>query len=183
MTDFASGDLLPDDDLDLTDEEAFALADAEPASIEDFLGLGPGDDPDLLITDEPSRRIGRSWAYDVDARGFIGYRAPLTTTGITTLRYWIVKCLATERDSLAIHPPGYGVEDLNAAIGTVVSTGVGAELEERTRNALLFHPSITDVTDFVHYVGDGEDDESLFVSFTVVTNQGDEFAFDTLRVG
>ncbi len=177
-------DLLPDDDLDLTNEEAFALAEAEPAGVEDFLGLGPGDDPDLVLSDEGDfvRPIGRSWAFDPGGRGFIGAHGPLVTTGLSTLRFWIAKCLATERDSLMIHPPGYGVEGLNRLIGEAMTTGVGAALEEPMREALLFHPNVTDVTDFTSFVGTDNDDEALFIQCRVVTNKGDEFAIEGLRI-
>ena len=134
---------------------------------------------DLTLAPAPTYPLGRSWAFDWDRRRFVSGRGPLQTHGRATLRHWIAKCLQTERGAFAIHPPDYGVDGLEDLIGEPLVESL--EVEDRVREALLFHPAITDVTDFVMWTD--EDLEALFVSFTVITDSADDLMLDALRLG
>jgi phage baseplate assembly protein W len=159
--------------------------DAELDAFEDSLTADDALLDDVVIDEQPPP-LGRSWAFDFDSGSFLWGtgQGPLETRGLATLRGWIEKCLYTPR-GLAIHPPDYGVEDLDEVIGMSVAEAGSAGLEDRIREALLFHPRIQDVTDFDAFAGTAEndDDDVLYVSFTVVTDDGDLENFDALPLG
>lgn len=182
--------LPPDDDpIPDPDEELDALEAADEEGEGDF--IDPEDAADLVVVDEPPAPLGLSWAFDFEASTFLrgGLGGPLETRGLATLRGWIEKCLTTARGAHVIHPPDYGVE-MPGVIGAPMGGEAAASLEGAVRDALLFHPRITDVTEFEVYLGDPEDetdptritpeDEVLYASFTVVTD--DEESIDFIGV-
>lgn len=122
----------------------------------------------VVVRAEPPP-IGRSWSFDFPRQRFrvaSGAHAPLTTNGVATLVQWAEKCLHTTRGAHPIHPPGYGLRDRNALIGQTIAGAPVAELETRVREALTFHPRITDIQDFSYDLD--ESDEWIAVSFTMV---------------
>jgi hypothetical protein len=175
LTDDAIPD--PDDSLDAVEDD-----DDDQSPFVD-----ESDVSDIVVADDAPPPLGLSWAFDFQAGTFLlnGGHGPLETRGLATLRGWVEKCLMTARGAHPIHPPDYGVEGLLEVIGEAASDGVAGDLEDRIRDALLFHPRISDVTDFDAYMGDPEeddehdsaDDETLFVSFTVVTDDEDILEF------
>lgn len=74
-------------------------------------------------------------------------------------------CLRTDRGAHPVHPAGYGfVRPHPGLIGGAVGQ-IPADLEVRIREALTFHPRISDVSDFAYAFTDDED--FLSVGFTV----------------
>ena len=168
--------LLPIDDVPLEPEE-------ELARLDDELEAFPDSD-DIVVTEEEALPIGRSWAFDFQARRFVrGVRAqgPLETRGQTTLRYWIEKCLRTARGAHPIHPEDYGMNDPTGVYGLPLAEAQGADLEGDIRDALTFHPKIVDVTDF--YSAYNPDEDYLAVSFTVVLDDESALEFTEVPLG
>lgn len=135
--------------------------------------LRPFDDDttlDLVVAEEPPPALGKSWAFDFIENEFpiTSAQGPVRTRGLVTLRYWIEKALRTNEGDLPIHPPGYGVRNLSRMLGRG-APDVIADLEPAIREALLFHPRITDVLDFS--AAFDPDDEFVEVSFRVVTDE------------
>jgi hypothetical protein len=149
--------------------------------------LPPFDDESLedLVVEEPELSpVGKSWAFDFPSGQFFyaSAQGPTTTWGAITLRYWIEKCLRTPRGALPIHDPGYGVEGLNQIIGHRSGEAL-ADLEPSITSALLFHPRISEVIDFVADFDPAE--EYVEVSFTVITDEEgfEEVSVSQLRLG
>lgn len=140
-------------------------------SIESALEARPSSVDLVVAADEPPP-LGRAWAFGWQDKRFLtaGSWSPLQTRGYDTLGGWIEKCLRTARGAHPVHPPGYGMPgggpDL---IGGPVGV-VPADLEERIRDALTYHPRITDITNF-DYDFDPNDDH-LAVSFIVELDGG-----------
>lgn len=165
-------ELLPRDD--------FPISDAELENqIEDDRLLDP--DPVIVVESEP-QPIGRSWAFDFISNRFYPKPGggPQGTRGLTTLRFWIEKVLRTYRGAYPIYDSRYGIEDLDEIIGHQIGDASMTSLSGKIEDALLFHPSITAVTDFS--ADFNEVDEALVVSFVVVTDQGDELPINDLAL-
>ena len=157
--------------------------DDDIAALEDLPAFDDDTSEDLVVDEPEPEPIGKSWAFDF-VNGvflFVSAQGPSATWGETTLRYWIEKCLRTPRGALPIHDPDYGMEGLRGLIGAIPDEVI-ADLEPRVRDALLFHPRITDILDF-----ETEYDpmnEHVEVSFTVVTDEEgiEEFTVSRLRL-
>lgn len=124
---------------------------------------------DVVVVEEQPPPLGLSWAYDFPRERFLlaqGQHGPLTTHGTETLIGWMEKVLRTSRGAHPIHPPGYGVLGRNELIARLVEGAPVAEFERRIRDALKFHPRISDVQDF-DYSFD-PNDEWVAISFTVI---------------
>ena len=153
--------LLPVEDEPPSPEEELARAEEEA---EEF----PESD-DLIATEEERLPIARSWAFDFERGRFKRGEAqgPTEVFGVMTLRYWIEKCLHTARGAHPIHPEDYGIDrGGRGVIGSPMSGAHGADLEERIRDALLYHDAITEVTDFE--MTQNPEDDLLLVNFHVV---------------
>lgn len=127
------------------------------------------DADELLITTEPEPTpLGRSWAFDFETKRFVmAGHAPIETRRTQTLRYWIEKCLRTPQGGLIIEPPDYGFEKPTNVFGDQFDSADVATLEERVREALLFHPAISDIENF-DLAPDPEDEEVALMRFHVV---------------
>jgi hypothetical protein len=149
--------------VDTTD----ALADIES------LYAGVSDPPDLIVVEDDAPPIGLSWAFDFGENRFISGvgsgRGPLQTHGLATLITWAEKCLRTARGAHPIHPPGYGLVRPNDLWGKPVTGAPVAEMEARIRDALTFHPRITDVEDFEFDFD--PNDEWVNVAFTMIVDE------------
>ena len=159
--------IFPDDETEVTGAEA--LADAEAALLD-----APTTDDDLVIPEEEPPPYARSWAMDFTVRNFqvpTGGHGPLETRGLSTLTTWIEKCLRTQVGAHPVHPDGYGIDLPYDLVGQPVETNQAATLYQRIEEALLFHPRITEVTDFESDFD--PDDEWISVGFTVHTDRGD----------
>jgi Protein of unknown function (DUF2634) len=177
--------LPPDDDPIPDPDEVLDAIEATDDDSRSF--LDEDDQADVITVDAPPPPLGLSWAFDFSTNTFLmgGIGGPLETRGLATLRGWIEKCLMTARGAHPIHPPDYGVEGLTDIIGDAATPEVAGGLEEVIRDALLFHPRITEVVDFAAFVGEHDDldtsitpdDETLFVSFTVVTDDEETIDF------
>lgn len=138
------------------------------------------DSDDLVVSIEPAPEpIGRSWAFDFQAKRFVlAGHAPLETRRTQTLRYWIEKCLRTPQGAVVIEPADYGFESPTDIFGDQFDSADIGTLEDRVREALLFHPSITGIEEF-RAAQSTEDEEVLEVAFTVVLDDDTQFDFDT----
>ena len=126
---------------------------------------------ELVVTvEEPPAPLGRSWAFDFSTKRFLmSGHSPVETRREQTLRYWIEKCLRTPQGGVPIEPPDYGFDKPTDIFGDQFDSADIATLEERVRDALLFHPAITGITKFA--VGQFEsdpDEEALQVEFEVI---------------
>jgi hypothetical protein len=141
--------------------------------------LQPGQ-VDVEIDIQPPQPVGRSWAFDWQARSFVTgtrSRGPIATRGLASIEGWIAKCLSTARGAHVIHPPKYGI--LRGATD-LISRQVGfvpADFAERVREALTFHPRVADVRDFAYDYDPGE--EWTAVSFTVVLDDESAVTINT----
>lgn len=157
--------LLPATDEPLSDVDALA-------ALENALETFPNQ-VDLVVSVDPPQPVGRSVAYDFATRSLIkssGQLGPTETRGLATLGTWIEKCLRTARGAHAIHPAGYG---LPASVESIIGTPVGtipADLEQRIREALTFHPRISDIESFSY---DWEDDDDVLQIFMVIVLDDD----------
>lgn len=159
--------LLPDDERALTAaQEAGQLAEPEVS-----------DSPPLVVESAPLPIIGKSWAFDFVQGRFMPTRTGgiVATRGRETLRFWVEKCLRTPRRAFPIYDDDYGLEGGYDLIGGQYDPGEAADLGQRITDALLYHPRITAVTGFSAYFD--PDEETLWLSFTVVTDQGDMLDF------
>lgn len=141
-----------------------ALADLEA----DFENLTAP--PDVLVVPEDLPPIGRSWGFDFVQRGFQmgGSSNPIETNDLSTLIQWCEKAMRTMKGS-PIHPPDYGMDDPEKLIGHVIDGAPIGGLESMIRDALTFHPRITDIESFAFDYDPG--DEWVSVSFNVVVDE------------
>lgn len=175
-----------------TNEDTFIPSDDRPPDADEELDLlddalisGFPESEDDLIDEPVVRPLGRGWAFDFSRGGFIyghetgplaaGGHSPLGTTGLGTLQTWIEKCLLTERGAHPVHPEGYGMVRPFDLIGEQVVGAPVADLEQRVRDALTFHPRITEVRDFEADID--TDREYISVSFTVIVDGGEALSF------
>jgi hypothetical protein len=105
-----------------------------------------------------------------------GGHGPLETRGLSTLTTWVEKALRTDRGAHPVHPDGYGIERPFDLVGQPVDTNQAAALHERIREALVFHPRISDVTDFSSDFD--PDEEYVSVAFTVHLDSGEDLELD-----
>jgi hypothetical protein len=169
--------LLPVEDEPPSPEEELARADEEA---EEF----PESD-DLIATEEERLPIARSWAFDFEhnrfARG-LAAQGPAETRGVMTLRYWIEKCLRTARGAHPIHPEEYGIDRSGRGVyGAPLAQTRGADLEQRIRDALMFHDAISEVTEYESSYS--PDDDLLSVSFHVVLDDDVVLEITDLAIG
>lgn len=161
--------LFPADDTPASAQEEF---DTFERSIEA--------EPDVIVSLDDKPPLGRSWEFSFwPPQGFVtkpGGHGPTGTFGEDTLRHWIDKCLHTDRGAHPIHPPGYGVEGAFAMIGRPLESTELATYEGRVRDALLFHPRITDVTDFDMTLD--PDEEDVAITMTVVLDDETELSVE-----
>lgn len=157
-------------------EDAFSASDALADLEADFQGIS--DPADLVVIEEPPPPIGKSYAFDFASGAWIsGGRGPLQTRELTTLLYWIEKCLRTARGAHPIHPPDYGLRDPTGLMGKLIEGAPFGEMEGRIREALTFHPRITDIEDFSFDFD--PDDEWVSVNFTVLLDDDTSLPVDT----
>ena len=167
--------ILPSDDEPLAEDE-------ELAELEDSLDTLPDED-DLVITAPPPEPVGRSWAFDFQARRFLhgpSGHSPANTFGDATMRGWIEKVMHTDRGAHPIHPDEYGIDRAGGIFGGPPQQFPTGDYEERIRDALLFHPRITDVRDFAWDVDPM--DEAVECKFTVMLDDESEIEFGAVRV-
>lgn len=156
--------LLPDDERALTAAQVAGLLEAD-----DALDTQP-----LVVETQQPPIIGKSWAFDFVAGRFFPSRTGgvVPTRGLETLRIWVEKCLRTIRDSHPVHDDEYGLlGGFDSVLGRQFDAGEVADLEQRITDAVLYHPRIESVADFG--VLFDEDDETLWISFRVITDQGE----------
>lgn len=140
------------------------------------------DDLDLIVPATTPDPIGRTWVFDWGSRKFFTGgtgRGPLGGSGLVALQEWIRKCLMTERGAHPIHPPDYGLAPsglprIGGALGDV-PPGLDQDIED----ALLFHPWISAVSDFV-FTAQGD---ALNVQFTVTLATGEDVTLSNVKLG
>lgn len=127
----------------------------------------------VVAPDDALVPLGRTPAYDFERRCFLpAGRSPLYLYGLDALRQNIEKALRTERGMADVHSDDYGFEGLHDLIdGNPFDASAFAEVEQRTRDALLALPRVLDVVDFNAEYAEGDD--AVFVTFRVVP-EGDD---------
>lgn len=136
----------------------------------------------------PPAPLGRAAAYDFIAHELIPGVAggPLMTRGLATLATWVEKCLRTRRgENPAVHPD-FGCDILAEDIlseGDPFDAAAVTEYLAAVERGLRMHPRISRV-EGLSVVG-SEDDDAVFISFRVATDDDDlgDLAFDRLQVG
>lgn len=158
----------PVDSLLPTDDDSVPSPDEALADLADEIDAEAAGPDDLIVALDEPPPLGRSVMFDFAAGRMVtgAGRSPLATRGQTTLLVWIEKCLRTENGASPIHPPEYGLVGTTQGIGQPYDSPELADLEDRIREALTFHPLISDITDFAKDYD--PDDEFLAVRFTVV---------------
>lgn len=157
-------ELLPLDEDLATAEQELSLATTSLEDETDF---------DVEV-EEPPAPIGRSWAFDFTRNEMVmAGRSPLTTVREATLRIWVQKCLNTAEGAHPVCPAGYGLrKPLNDYLGASPDISSIGELEDDVRDALLFHPAITDITDFSVWVNE-DDTAQVEMSFAIVLDDAE----------
>lgn len=174
----------------MSPEPDFAtLEELEPLS-------GPLAPPDLDISDaaleddasitinKPPPPLGQTPAWDFGMRDFIGRgQGPLLVRGDAALRQWVEKCLQTHAGAHAVHPPGYGMErPITDLLGHPEAEAEVGDLETIIRDALTFHPRISDVTNFE--LAWHEDEElQMEIRFVVVRDEALPLGFEYMTRG
>ena len=154
----------------------FLPADVEPMSPQEILSsiqetLDGTPRPDLVIDIPQPPPLGRSWGYDFLHYRFrtVAGRGPLLTQGIATLESWVEKCLHSDRGASPIWTDGYGMVRPFDVIGEPFAASPFESLRSRIRDALIYHPRITDIQDFrVSGPEDDANEEFVEFSFTLV---------------
>lgn len=143
----------------------------------------PAVEASVLVVDEPEPPTGRSWAYDFPEQAFyVSGRGPLGTTGQQTLLYWIEKCLRTRRGAYDVYGDDFGADGLyDDIIGEPFEPVMVPLVAERVRDALKFHPRISDVVDFTASLS--EDTTVLFCGFRVILEDADTLDIADLELG
>lgn len=138
------------------------------------------DSDDLVVSVEPAPEpIGRSWAFDFQSKRFVmAGHGPVETRRTQTLRYWIEKCMRTPQGAVTIEPADYGFDSPTDIFGDQFDSADIGTLEDRTREALLFHPAITGIQDFTA-AQSTEDEEALLVAFRVVLDDDTQIDIET----
>ena len=146
---------------------------------------GEPTDVDFVVSpdDATGQPIGRSWAFDFRAVGFVkapGALSPLQTSDLGTLATWVEKCLRTARGAHPVHPPGYGVQmGTTDLIGGPVGR-IPPDLYARVEDALTFHPRITACEQFTSSYD--PDDDRVFIDFVVVLDDAAELNVSSLEL-
>jgi hypothetical protein len=167
-----ASDFLPPDDPPVN-------ADATLAALDDLDLL---DADELIATEVAPDPVGRSWVFDFQAKVFqLGNgRGPLETRGQDTLNAWIEKTLRTAKGAHPIYPSDYGMSGPQDFYGRTLTSADYAVLEARIREALTFHPRITDIDEFT--AAQDPSDDVLFVSFTVILDDGEQAVVSDLAL-
>lgn len=155
--------------------------------------LLPADGPDILPDDELAAALeardaaqvagtplpfGRGWAFDFQRGDLMMHGAsPARVSGIDQLKVWAEKALRTSRFAHPIYGDSFGIDDVDL-IGRPLSSDLVGAYELAVTQALTAHDRISDVKDF-SYTANGE---VLEVNFTIVVDEGDEFAVDAALV-
>jgi hypothetical protein len=166
-------------------------ADVEALSPQDIIdALGEALDgrarPDLFIVDpDTPPPFGRSWEYD-----FLNFhwhrprqgQGPILTEGLHTLEQWVYKCLITDRGAHPIHPAGYGMVRPFDVVSDPMAGVPYESLESRVYDALIYHPRISDVRNFV-VLADDPDDDVIEVQFDVILDDESVIPISTSVLG
>ncbi|KQL18863.1 DUF2634 domain-containing protein [Cytobacillus solani] len=125
---------------------------------------------DEITTVEPSKTYRLSYESN-EISGLID--------GEEALRQFIIKAITTARFRFLIYDEQYGSE-LDELIGADVSLELlQMEIPRVITEALIYDDRVADVTDF-EVTRDGD---KLFVSFRVVTTEGEDVILDEMEVG
>jgi hypothetical protein len=152
------------------------------AQLQSALEIRPND-VDLIVSGDPPPPPGKSWEWDFTLRQAVkpaGAMGPQVTRGTRTMLTWVEKCLNTPRGAHPIHPADYGIE--RAALD-MIGGPVGVvppDFEARVREALTFHPNISDVSDFVYSFD--RDDSWMHISCVLVLDDESPLPISDLRL-
>jgi hypothetical protein len=102
------------------------------------------------------------------------------TRGLETLRQWIEKALRTERGAHPIHSDDYGMVRPFDMIGMPLAAISSESLQQRIEDALIVHPLIAGVQDFL--MDYDPMDTVLNTSFSVVLTDQQVLTVNDLRL-
>jgi hypothetical protein len=173
-------ELFPEPPVIISPPEDIPTGDAALQLLEQQLATFPSQ-ADLVVTAPQAVPIGRSWAYDFVEGKFITSvraRGALGTRDLATLKTWIEKALRTARGAHPVSPPGYGMLPPTSADLVGMQVGIiPADIEDRVRDAVTFHPRIVDATDFAYAWSD--DDDFLLINFSAILDDQTAVPFRT----
>lgn len=160
----AGWELLPDDEIDIDPdtelEDAFRI---EPDSSE----------IDQAIVPPKPLPLGRSWFFDpVDGRFVTMGGSPAETSGVTTVKAWIVCLLHTMRGAHPMLDPDYGIENPFAMIGRPEAEISNQQYQNEVTEALLKDDRIAAVSAFT-FEHDPTTDYTM-VRFSVQVRHADD---------
>jgi len=169
-------ELFPDEiGAPLDEEDALDIA---TEGLEDEDALLSDDDDFEIEVDGEATIIGRSLAFNFPAgKLFSAGQGPQVVRGAAAISAWVEKCIRTQAGAHEACDPAFGLpEPLSEYAATR-----GAGLEAALREALTFHPAITDIREYTLTEGttpDGADD-ALAVNFNVVLDDDTELPIST----
>jgi phage baseplate assembly protein W len=134
------------------------------------MALTPENETDILdefLSEETESESQPTKTYYLDfENGRIGSKID----GEAALKQFVIKAIMTSRSRYAIYSDDYGCE-LEDLIGEDVTLDlINSEIPRMIREALVYDDRISDVTDITVE----KDGDKVYVSFTVVTTDGDE---------
>jgi phage baseplate assembly protein W len=134
------------------------------------MALTPENETDILdefLSEETESESQPTKTYYLDfENGRIGSKID----GEVALKQFVIKAIMTPRSRYAIYSDDYGCE-LKDLIGEDVTPDLlNSEIPRMIREALVYDDRISDVTDITVE----KDGDKVYVSFTVVTTDGDE---------
>lgn len=145
---------------DLTDDVPVEVYDEDEAAVA------------AIAEAVPPTPIGRTWLFDFNQGEFdtsSGSPRKLQDNDALILQQWIRRALTTERGTLAIYPPNFGVELEGVWSGELTGTAAVVKISDTMRQALTYHDRIVDVQNIVMT----EESGTMFVRANVVIDNGD----------
>jgi phage baseplate assembly protein W len=132
------------------------------------MALTPNNETDILddfLSEQTGSQPTKTYYIDFE-NGRIGSKID----GDLALKQFVVKALMTPRSRYAIYSDDYGCE-LDDLIGEDVTPDLlNSEIPRMIKDALIYDDRISDVTNITVQ----KDGDKVYISFTVVTNTGDE---------
>jgi phage baseplate assembly protein W len=132
------------------------------------MALTPNNETDILddfLAEQTEPQPTKTYYIDFE-NGRIGSKID----GDIALKQFVVKAIMTPRSRYAIYSDDYGCE-LDDLIGEDVTPDLlNSEIPRMIRDALIYDDRISDVTNITVQ----KDGDKVYISFTVVTNTGDE---------
>lgn len=162
-------------ELTVVDEGLYGGVDDGFDFDEELLG---DEDAELIVEPEPVQ-LPRTMVLDPNGGLMMTGRGPALVRGDANLRGWVQKCLLTHEGAHPIHPAGYGVETpLIEYVGFEPDESELGEMAEVIREALTFHPLISDIDNFTVTIDETDDSAYAEIRFDILKSDGSREEFD-----